>query len=245
MSRNDAIMISQWNAEGIAALQLGQYKLAVSTFKKALKHFAQTEETTDSMDIDRADMMSQKNCVRSVCISAESTEDDALTKPDDLDNALFDFFPKAFEIDSFSQSCLDNRLSVILLYNMALAIDTMAQEVTDNKSVAVNGLTKMAMNLYATARDLLLLHWVDSNNGKVVAGMRTVLLATMINLGRLQSQHMSFAETRMSLMAALDLLLASDATVQMENEDFDQLSLSVAAFIYMQRDTILSVAPAA
>ena len=245
-------MIPQWNSEAIIALQMGDTRRAVATLKKALNVVRTNIDQTEDDPMAVEDAMPSSSCcsshhsstqqpqesIRSVVISDET--DDADSPYDTSDSALFTFYPNAFEVVEVSTSKSDYKQSVVLLFNMALAMDTLAQRVA-KVDAAVN-LQRNAVGLYAAARDLVLFHW---DNGASVPGLRTLLLASANNLGRIQSLHLSFKDTRDCLMLTLDLLSFENAMVEVQDDDYDQLCLSVAAFLYLQRDSILTAAPAA
>lgn len=250
-------MIPQWNSDAIMALQMGDTKFAVAILKKALSIMrTNIEQTTEDDPMAVDDGMPSASCcssnqrsaqhpqesIRSVVISDDS--DDTVSPYDISDNTLFTFYPNAFEVassDSTTAGMPDYKQSVVLLFNMALAMDDLSQRIT--KMTAANTLQRNAIGLYAAARDLILFHWNDEN--QAVPGLRTLLLASANNLGRLQSLHLSFQDTRACLMLTLDVLSSEEAMAQVQEDDYDQLCLSVAAFLYLQRDSILTAAPAA
>lgn len=222
------------NVKAIVSLREGDTALSVQIFKQALvdlKADLDTDTLPPCDDEGPMEFAEFEPAVRSIPVIEEES---ALHNCTD-NQELFDMYPRAFDVPSGTPN---SRTVVVLLYNLALTYDLQALWTTDQ--TMVRSCRTQALNLYISALKVASASWSATD----VADMRSVIVATANNLGRLQSIRLSFVDTKHLMQLSMGLLNSPDARAHMGDEDYFALCTSIAPFMCMGEE-LLTIAPMA
>ncbi|CAB9496419.1 expressed unknown protein [Seminavis robusta] len=240
MMNSVAEMIKKHNMDAISLLRSGEIAESIQTFKSALRAIQSglpnEPDYAAFVEHERAVLPpSSLPPVRTVSIV---DNEEALANLLADSPALLDFYPRVFQMLSPSCVASHTRSIVVLLYNMAVALDYQGILV-DDASAALT-FQASARQLYDSALQFASTHWDKED----MTAMRGVILAVVNNLGRLQSLRLAFQETRFCVKLAMELMRSWDAMNHIDNEDVVKLGMSVGPFYLLNKD-ILTVAPSA
>lgn len=227
--------ISNWNTRAMNLLQQGDTTAAVSILRGAIRslssHVRSTRKTKQAV---RGPFTIETAAIRSVSVVPEGWGG--------VSDEIFTLFPRAFEVSSAVLNSEDyDSCGRILLYNMALAMDIQAHwfaKANDTES-AVEW-TKRAISIYEAALHTGRESAAHQGNSTSV---NVVVLATINNLGRLQSRRHCFQETKDCLRLSLEIFrrLAEEGNCPVDCQLPFQ---SIVPFMWLN-DMVLTCAPVA
>lgn len=234
------------NSAAISLLEEGQLNEAIATLKATLSHIRSQPDLAEAMGsgveesvhhgIEPTEASGGAAAMNPTQSSPDSTIRSVPIQPRGftlLADSYFTMFPKAFKIRNDVRVVDMQTIVSVLLYNLALSMHVFGAQNADQ------GLLSVAVcRQYEIALQMVLNCW----DGAAASDFFVLLMATLNNLGCVQSQNQNLRECHDLLRVALDLIGCPPAHMDSSTrEDFDFFYCHLS---YLDPESLMS-APAA